>query len=452
MNEAVITLENIAKKYKIYAHPQDRLRQMLQRSRCFFSEHEALKPLSLTINHGETVGIVGTNGSGKSTLLQMICGTLTPSHGTIHTQGRISALLELGAGFNPDFSGRENIWLNATILGLSHEEIKARYEDIVAFSGLHPDYMERPVKTYSSGMYVRLAFAVAIAVDPDILIVDEALAVGDESFQRKCFARIRHLQESGKTILFVSHAANTITDLCSRALLLDNGELLLDGAPKEIISSYHRMIFAPEEKRALMRQEIIDSNNKNERIAPPSSSILHDTTPEITNEFPETRIEYPSQGAIIENPQLLNAQGNPIHVLTYGQTYHFHYRIRMTEDAENIRAAMLIKTRTGLELTGALCPLQSQNIASAKTGDIIEVRFSFPCHLAHGVYFFNCGVTVQQDGQDIFLHRIVDAWQCRVLPSEVAATEFQSTGLAHIGITCHTETIKVAKTDKKVYG
>ncbi len=228
-----ILLDRVSKRYKIYDRPQDRLKQTLLRGkRCYFREHEALKPLSLTIDRGETVGIVGQNGSGKSTLLQMVCGTLNPSGGEMHINGRLSALLELGAGFNPEFTGRENIILNASILGLSEKEIEEKYQDIVAFSGLESDLLSRPVKTYSSGMYVRLAFSVAIAVEPDILVVDEALAVGDEAFQRKCYARIAEMQARGVTILFVSHAPNLIMELCSRAILLDGGELLMDAAPR----------------------------------------------------------------------------------------------------------------------------------------------------------------------------------------------------------------------------
>ena len=191
------------------------------------------------MNKGETLGIIGRNGSGKSTLLQIICGILLATSGRVEVNGKVSALLELGAGFNPEYTGRQNVYIKGSILGLTTKAIEARFDDIMAFADIG-DFINQPVKTYSSGMAVRLAFAVAISVDPDILIVDEALAVGDAAFQRKCFARIKHIQESGSTILFVSHGAGTVIELCSRALLLEKGELIASGSPKQVISHYHR--------------------------------------------------------------------------------------------------------------------------------------------------------------------------------------------------------------------
>src|SRR5690348_2740583 len=216
-----IRVDRLSKRYEIYAQPAHRLKQMIlpraqramrRSARTYFKEFWALRDVSFDVRRGETVGIVGRNGSGKSTLLQMICGTLHPTAGRISVGGRIAALLELGAGFNPEFTGRENVYLNAAVIGLSREEIDARFDDIAAFADIG-DFMEQPVKTYSSGMYVRLAFAVAINVDPEILVVDEALAVGDELFQRKCFARIDAIRSKGATILFVSHSANAVVEL-----------------------------------------------------------------------------------------------------------------------------------------------------------------------------------------------------------------------------------------------
>jgi lipopolysaccharide transport system ATP-binding protein len=257
IDDTAIRLHEVGKIYRIYPHPSARLKQSFTRGRKhYFTEHVALKPLTLDIPKGHTVGVVGVNGSGKSTLLQLITRTLTPTSGEITVRGRVSALLELGAGFNPEFSGDENIYLNGSIMGLKRAEIAALYAEIVSFSGLQPHLLKQPVKTYSSGMYVRLAFAVAIAVSPDILIVDEALAVGDEGFQRKCFARIKTLQEQGATILFVSHSARAVVDLCDHALLLDGGELLMQGTPADVVAQYHKMLFAREEDRASIRATI----------------------------------------------------------------------------------------------------------------------------------------------------------------------------------------------------
>jgi len=197
--------------------------------------------VDLTLGRGETVGIVGRNGSGKSTLLQIICGTLQPTAGDVNVNGRVAALLELGAGFNPDFTGRENVYLNGAIIGLSREEIDAEFEKIERFADIG-QFINQPTKSYSSGMYVRLAFSVAIHANPDILIIDEALSVGDEAFQRKCFARIEQMQAKGTTILFVSHSAQAVIELCDRAVLLDAGEILLTGTPKQVVGQYQRLM------------------------------------------------------------------------------------------------------------------------------------------------------------------------------------------------------------------
>jgi lipopolysaccharide transport system ATP-binding protein len=437
-----ISIRDVSKHYKIYARPQDRLKQMVMRNRHYFTDHDALKSLSLDIFQGETVGIIGCNGSGKSTLLQMICGTLTPSTGTIEVSGRISALLELGAGFNPEFTGRENIWLNASILGLSRDEIAARYDDIVAFSGLPLEYLDRPVKTYSSGMYVRLAFAVAIAVDPDILIVDEALAVGDESFQRKCFARIKSLQEQGKTILFVSHAAETMIELCSRAVLLDRGELLMQGTPKEVITAYHKMIFAPDTMRDSIRDGIkeqfsttlrLEQQTDSEAKAEENSQLPDDNG---LMKLPETRVEYPSNGAVISSPSLQDEHGTPVSLLHIGKKYRLHYHVKFDGNCGRVRFATFFKTRTGQQLAGAICDAYTQQLPHVFAGDEVDVYFHFTCTLSEGVYFLNCGVTELQDSNDIFLHRIVDALQCRVLPQLEREGDMLPTGLVDIGLRC----------------
>jgi len=236
--DPVISLKGVDKCYQLYAQPVDRLKQFVWRGkRNFYQDFWALRDINLEVNAGEVIGIVGCNGAGKSTLLQLICGTLTPSAGEISVNGRIAALLELGAGFNPEFSGRENVWMNAAILGLSDAEIGERFEDIVEFSGI-ADFIDQPVKTYSSGMYVRLAFAVATSVDPDILVIDEALSVGDGAFARKSFDRIMQLKAAGKTILFCSHSLYHIEAICDRAIWLNRGEIARSGGPAAVISAY----------------------------------------------------------------------------------------------------------------------------------------------------------------------------------------------------------------------
>lgn len=271
-----IRVSDVSKCYPIYQKPQDRLKQSLlprlqrlagQQPKHYFKEFWALHNVSFTINRGETVGIIGRNGSGKSTLLQMICDTLTPTSGEISTSGRIAALLELGSGFNPEFSGRENVHMNAALLGLSPQEIEERYEDIVAFADIG-DFIDQPIKTYSSGMMVRLAFAVIAHVNADILIVDEALAVGDAFFTQKCMRFLRNFMKEG-TVLFVSHDTAAIRSLCSRAIWIDHGKLVADGLPKEICETYLEALYASQQGKSMTAE-------KNAERPAPATCIIRD--------------------------------------------------------------------------------------------------------------------------------------------------------------------------------
>jgi lipopolysaccharide transport system ATP-binding protein len=245
-SEIAIKIDNLSKCYQLYDKPRDRLLQMLMRGhRQYYREFWALKDISFEIKKGETIGIIGRNGSGKSTLLQLICGTLNPSSGSIYTHGRIAALLELGSGFNPDFTGRENVYMNGSVLGLSKEEIDARFDDIVAFADIG-DFIEQPVKTYSSGMNVRLAFAVIAHVDADILVIDEALAVGDAFFVQKCMRFLRKFMEKG-TLLFVSHDTGAVINFCRSVVWLDKGRIKRQGEPKKIAQLYLAEIYKSQQ-------------------------------------------------------------------------------------------------------------------------------------------------------------------------------------------------------------
>ena len=250
----VIVVQGLSKAYQVYASPRARLQQFLLpplrrllglQPRDYYRDFHALRGIDLKVGRGETVGVIGRNGSGKSTLLQLICGTLTPSAGRVAVQGRVAALLELGSGFNPEFSGRENVFLNAALLGLSRREIEARYEAIAAFADIG-EFIDQPVKTYSSGMVVRLAFSVAIHVGPDVLVVDEALSVGDTAFQQKCLQRIRRLQDEGVSILLVTHSTNTLIEYCDRGVYLRRGRLVMDGPCREVVKAYGDDLLAEE--------------------------------------------------------------------------------------------------------------------------------------------------------------------------------------------------------------
>ncbi|AEJ00317.1 ABC transporter related protein [Nitrosomonas sp. Is79A3] len=245
-SKTAISALKLSKCYQLYQHPKDRLKQFLWPhkwwgSRQFYRELWALHDIDLTVMPGEVIGIVGQNGSGKSTLLQLVCGILTPTQGEVRVNGRVAALLELGAGFNPEFTGRENVLMSAAIMGFSQSEIADRIEDIIDFSGVR-DFIDQPVKTYSSGMYVRLAFSVAINVDPDILVIDEALSVGDGAFARKSFDRIMHMRDAGKTILFCSHSLFQVESLCSRAVWINQGKIILDGESAQVVSAYQAFL------------------------------------------------------------------------------------------------------------------------------------------------------------------------------------------------------------------
>lgn len=413
-----LRVSGLSKTYLLFDRPLDRLLQSFWRQRRqLYRELQALKLVSFSIRRGETVGIVGRNGSGKSTLLQMICGTVTPSGGEIEASGRISALLELGAGFNPEFTGRENVFLNAAILGLSRREIEERYPEILEFAGIG-DFIHQPVKTYSSGMYLRLAFAVAVSVEPDILVVDEALSVGDEAFQRKCFARIQALQERGGTILFVSHSAQAVVELCSRALLFDKGECLMDGSPKEVMAHYRKLIYAPKDRQEAIREEIRSGEKEPSTPAPapekhPVAGAQYD--PSLV---PESRVEYASQGARIENIRILDSKNAPVNLLEPGESYAVQFDVSFEERAEKVQFGIAIKTQSGVVLGNAASYLPEERLPEAAAGKTYRATFRFANRLLPGTYYLNAGVSAEIDGRVTSLHRIMDAAMFKILPGQ----------------------------------
>ena len=444
-----IRVNNLSKCYHIYDQPQDRLKQYiiprLKRLMCrhpknYFREFWALRDVSLEIKKGETVGIIGRNGSGKSTLLQIICGTLTPTSGTVETKGRIAALLELGSGFNPEFTGRENVYMNGAVLGLSKEEIDARFDDIVAFADIG-EFIDQLVKTYSSGMYVRLAFAVAINVDPDILIVDEALSVGDELFQRKCFSRIEAIRNNGATILFVSHSGGTIVELCNRAVLMDAGEKLAVGSPKQIVGRYQKLLYAPADKHDAIRDQIrrMDAHpaisvnivqgmlSKHHAVSEDKQPLKESFDPYLK---PSSTIEYESHGAYIESPAVYTLAGEQVNNLIRGKTYRYTYTVRFTKSASSVRFGMLIKTTSGVELGGgASASSLRDSLAYVEAGFSYRVEFRFRCALNPGVYFLNAGVVGNVSGSETYLHRLIDIAMFRVMPD----MENLATGIVDFG-------------------
>lgn len=378
----VIEVQGVTKCYQSYRKPIHRLWQSFSKKK-LYQEFWALKGVDLTVSRGETVGIVGKNGSGKSTLLQVITGILQATNGRCETNGRISALLELGAGFNPEFTGMENARLNASIMGLSREEFHQKLPDIVEFCGLG-EFLHRPVKTYSSGMFVRLAFAVAINMNPDILIIDEALAVGDVRFQRKCFRRLDQLKEQGVSILFVTHSTESVLKYCDRAIMLDEGQLKLTGSPKQVVQAYLEMMFASDVKVS-----------KPTHIEPGSYSVDFDPTQDncLTHPTYNSNEERWGDGrAKICHYELLQ-NGAPTNGLVQrGDDLRIRVSVLFEHDVEDIIYGITVKTNDGNAVYGTNSRLVGSLPSSQKGGDLVSLEYKLTLNLLAGDYFVSLGV------------------------------------------------------------
>jgi len=418
-----ISVRNLKKIYKLYNSHSDRVKEAFHPFRKkYHYNFNALNDINIDVKRGETLGVIGRNGSGKSTLLQIVCRIMQPTSGTIEVDGRISALLELGTGFNPEYTGRQNVYISCSIFGMTHNEIQNHVDQIIEFAGIG-DFIDQPVKTYSSGMYVRLAFAVAIAVEPDVLIIDEALSVGDEAFQRKCFAKIQQFKENGVTIIFVSHSGSAIIELCDKAMLLDSGEMLMLSKPKAVVAQYYKLIFAPDDQVPLLR-EIIRSLQTANVNGTNKIEIFKDE--EITEEDPskksyfdpnmksQSEVRYESRGAKIEFPHICSMEGKQVNVLCRGMQYLYRYSVQFTDQVRNVRFGMLIKTLTGIELGGALSHPFGNHIKFVDKSSNFDVEFTFSCLLTPGVYFLNAGVQGLIDERDGYLDRVIDAVMFKV--------------------------------------
>jgi lipopolysaccharide transport system ATP-binding protein len=409
-SDIAISVRGISKCYQIYDAPRDRLKQFIiprlqrlarQQSRQYFREFWALKDISFEVRKGETVGIIGRNGSGKSTLLQIICGTLTPTAGTVETVGRIAALLELGSGFNPEFTGRENIYMNGAVLGLTREEIDERFDSIVSFADIG-QFVDQPVKTYSSGMSVRLAFAVQAQVDPDILIVDEALSVGDVKFQTKCFTRLKQLKESGTSILLVTHASEQIVTHCSSAILLNNGIQLETGEPRRVVNRYMDLLFG-KEKREIGTPRV--------QPGEPSQAI---TKAEAAYQLSEaedvfaTRAGYNSHeyrwgdgtASILDFYLAADAEPYPS-AITEGQSVTLAISVKFHCDMLRPILGITIKTKDGVTVSGTnseIVGLQDLQVLF-KSGSVVYAKSDFRCGLGPGDYFISLGVVTRENDE-----------------------------------------------------
>lgn len=458
--DPVISLQGVTKTYAIWDDPSARLGYLLRRMLGLGAGKKeqprftAVQLLNLEIARGECLGIIGRNGAGKSTLLQMIAGTLQPTTGTVKVRGRVAALLELGSGFNPDFTGRENIQLNAAILGLSKTEIAAKFASIVAYSGIE-EFIDRPVRTYSSGMTLRLAFAVCVHVDADILIIDEALAVGDARFQFKCHATLDQLQKEGRTIIFVSHDTNSVKRMCRTALLLERGEVLLQGSPNEVTNIYTKLITSPHGVEAIrgdlaaLREQWTEDGERltvdgSSSLPPPASSLpsapsrlpppgsLSPAPAEhlLVEERSHQQIsdkEYAYGGELgrITAVQLTDAADQPRLTFPSGSAI----RIRMTCAALSAIAdpiyALTLKDVRGQEIFGTNTYFQNQTPPALAAGARTQAVFDLQLNVLPGVYFISLGWVRLEHSEVQVIHRRYDVLRFDVLPKD------RSFGLAY---------------------
>lgn len=409
-NNIAIRVKDVVKTYKLYDKPKDRLKDALGLSRKnkLYKEHDALKGVDMTVYKGESIGIIGTNGSGKSTILKIITGVLNATEGEVEVNGRISALLELGAGFNMEYNGIENVYLNGTMMGFSQKEIEEKLPAILEFADIG-EYVNQPVKTYSSGMFVRLAFAVAINIDPEILIVDEALSVGDVFFQAKCYHKFEEFKEMGKTIVFVSHDLSSISKYCDRVILLNQGVKLGEGSPKEMIDAYKQVLVGqyplPDIKTGFSDDEEVSEINSGESNADAKNSNV--INPDL--------LEYGTKAAVIYEYYLEDEKGIKTSAILKGSSCTMHMFVEMKEDINAPIFAFSIKNIKGVEITGTNTMFERAFLDSVKKGERKHISFTQKIDLQGGEYLVSLGVTGYEKEDFVVYHRLYDVMNITVI-------------------------------------
>ncbi len=409
MEEKKIAIEvkELEKAYKLYDKPSDRLREALGLTRKKrYKEHYALKGVDMTIYQGETVGIIGTNGSGKSTILKIITGVLNPSKGSVSVNGRISALLELGTGFNMEYNGIENVYLNGTMMGFSKKEIDAKMDDILSFADIG-EYVYQPVKTYSSGMFVRLAFAVAINIEPEILIVDEALSVGDVFFQAKCYHKFEEFKKMGKTILFVSHDLSSISKYCDRVVLLNQGVKLGEGTPKEMIDAYKQVLVGQYPLSEEGEDNLLDDKDIEAAAAAQADGAETLRNPDL--------LEYGTKSAVIEDYYVTDEADRRSNAIIKGQQCSVHMTVRFMEDLPAPIFAFTIKNIKGVEITGTNTMVEKAFLEPVKAGSVKHITFTQNIDLQGGEYLLSLGVTGYENEDFQVYHRLYDVMNLTVI-------------------------------------
>ena len=413
-NELAISVKDVTKVYKLYDKPIDRLKETLSLThKQYHKKFYALKGLSFDVKKGETVGIIGTNGSGKSTILKIITGVLSPTTGSVKVSGVISALLELGAGFNMDYTGIENIYMNGTMMGFSKEEMDKKLSAILEFADIG-DFVYQPVKTYSSGMFVRLAFALAINVEPEILIVDEALSVGDVFFQAKCYKKMESMMKQGTTILMVTHDMGSIIKYCSKVVLLNKGELIAQGNAGDMVDLYKKILAGQFEK--------LDEESKTEDSAAGTSGDIKKPKSlglmksELTLNPSVT--EYGDGRAQIVDFGLIDKKGSVSSLLIKGEEFTIKEIIKFNTNIEMPIFTYTIKDKKGTELTGTNTMFEGCDIKPVKAGDTYEVEFVQRMNLQGGEYLLSMSCTGYEDGQHVVYHRLYDVVNLTVISNK----------------------------------
>lgn len=398
MSEFAIQVKHLDKMYKLYNKPSDRLRETLG-FKVPVREHYALRDVNFQVERGETVGIIGTNGSGKSTILKIITGVLNPTAGEVKVDGRISALLELGTGFNMEYTGIENVYLNGTMMGFSKEEVDARLQDILDFADIG-DFVYQPVKSYSSGMFVRLAFAVAINIDPEILIVDEALSVGDVFFQAKCYRKFEEFKKMGKTILFVSHDLSSISRYCDRVILLNKGVKLEEGSPKQMVDMYKQLLVGQDPAKAEeKKEEQKESWSQQFQVNP-------------------NMLEYGTKLAEIVDFAVLDDKDRCTNTIEKSSSFRIRMKVVFHQDIQEPIIAYTFKDIKGTEITGTNTLFEKKSVEHSQAGDSCTVTFEQEMFLQGGEYLLSFGCTGYKDGEFTVFHRLYDACNITVVSNK----------------------------------
>lgn len=415
MSENAIEVKDVTKIYRLYEKPIDRLKESLSFThKEYHKDFFALNKLSFDVKKGQTVGIIGTNGSGKSTILKIITGVLTPTTGTVMVDGKISALLELGAGFNMDYTGIENIYMNGTMMGFTKKEMDEKLQEILDFADIG-DFVYQPVKTYSSGMFVRLAFALAINVEPEILIVDEALSVGDVFFQAKCYRRMEEIRKSGTTILMVTHDMGSIIKYCDKVVLLNRGSFVAEGAPGHMVDLYKKILAGQMDSlEEELQTEMNDfSGDGAQQKARQYEGLMKDKITINAN-----RTEYGDGRAEIFDLGLFDGRGNLTNLLLKGEMFTIKERIRFNAPIEAPIFTYTIKDKKGTDLTGTNTMFEGADVKPVKNGDVYDVEFTQKMTLQGGEYLLSMSCTGFENGQHVVYHRLYDVANITVISNK----------------------------------